>query len=120
MKFCLTLSSLLALLSTQLVFAATCPSIAAIKQTGFNEIIIDQNGWLARFNNNKYDTDSLWTFTLQGRGDVNNENEARQKAMREVRSLVLVDGPIYVKSSPSYMSCIYKTNKSQAAARSNL
>ena len=124
MKFSLLApTTLIALLFTQIVFAdpeksEICPNVDAIKRVGFNKIVINQNGWLARYTRNKYETNSDWTFTLQGNGEnVRDENEARQKAIQELQSLIFVDGPIFIKSSPSYTSCIYKTNKSQADTR---
>ena len=124
MKFSLLVpTTFIAVLFTQMVFADPvksdiCPNVDAIKQVGFNKIFIDQNGWLARYTRNKYDTHSEWTFTLQGNGDeVRNENEARQKAMQELQTLTFVDGPIFIKSNPSYTACIYKTNKYHADTR---
>ncbi|MBI2786298.1 MAG: hypothetical protein HYX60_08355 [Legionella longbeachae] len=80
------------------------------------EIIKEDGNWYGAVKSNKYDTTDAWTFVI-GAFRANDENDAKQKALRAVNSLTFLRGPegLDVNGQESWI-CLYNDRSGHRAA----
>src|SRR3990167_2910857 len=97
--------------ATQLPNPDKCPEVYAIQQAGLDRIhLFSDHTWTASNKRNMYDTNFYWTFVLGSDGEqVENEENARQKALREMETLTFAGGPFYDEAGNT--ASLYNSSK---------
>lgn len=92
-----------------------CPSVEIIRQIGLNDIRLKpDNTWVATNQRNDYGSHFEWTFVLGSDNEkVKNADEAKQRAMQEMETLILIMGPLYSENGDT--ACLYDTKKIKGA-----
>ncbi len=95
-----------------------CPSIEQIKMVGVHKVrVFPDHAWRA-ISRSKYGTEVEWSFIFGSDSDpANDETEAREKAMQELKTLVYQSGPFSDEAGNT--ACLYDTDKTTNALALN-